>query len=60
MLRKHLVIDKIYREEESGQFFRSPDGVGCYWYGTLEEAKEDLGYDPTYQVTVTNVIRLED
>lgn len=45
MLREALVIDRVYKEESSGLYFRSPDGVGTYWYDTLEESLDDLGYE---------------
>ncbi|QFG12167.1 Hypothetical Protein OBI_RACECAR_39 [Arthrobacter phage Racecar] len=33
----------IYEETSTGQYFFSPDGVGCFWYDTLEEAQEQHG-----------------
>ena len=42
-LRSSLKVDRIYCEDSSGQFFVTPDGIGCFWYDTLEEAKEQHG-----------------
>jgi hypothetical protein len=42
-LRETLKVDRIYKERSSGQYFVTPDGIGCYWYDTLEEAREQHG-----------------
>lgn len=42
-LRESLKTDTIYRERSSGQYFVTPDCVGCFWYETLEEAREQHG-----------------
>jgi hypothetical protein len=52
--RENLTVDKIYFEKSSGQYFVTPDGIGCYWYGTLEEAREQHG-DTGRVITVTKL-----
>lgn len=42
-LRDNLKTDTIYKETKSGQYFYTPDCIGCIWYETLEEAREDTG-----------------
>jgi hypothetical protein len=41
--RESLTVDTIYKERKSGLFFVTPDGVGCFWYDTLEEARGEHG-----------------
>lgn len=42
-LRKTLKVNTIYRERSSGQYFVTPDAIGCFWYDTLDEAREQHG-----------------
>jgi hypothetical protein len=42
-LRESLKVERIYKETKSGQYFVTPDGIGCFWYETLEEAQEQHG-----------------
>lgn len=42
-LRSSLIVDTIYRETSSGTYFVTPDGVGCFWYDTYEEALDQHG-----------------
>lgn len=53
--RDSLAVNHIYFEEKSGQYFVTPDGIGCYWYDTFEEAQGQHGSGP-----VTFVWELED
>lgn len=35
--------DLIYVNESGDCAWRTPDGIGCYWYDSLEDALDDLG-----------------
>lgn len=39
--RDLLKVERLYHEIPTGMYFFTPDGVGCIWYDTLEEAMED-------------------
>jgi hypothetical protein len=39
--RKHLKVERLYHEQPTGMYFFTPDGIGCIWYETREEAMED-------------------
>lgn len=41
--RDSLTVNTIYLELESGLYFVTPDGVGCFWYDTLEGAQDQHG-----------------
>ena len=41
--RDSLTINTIYLETSSGQYFVTPDGVGCFWYDSYEEAVDQHG-----------------
>ena len=41
--RKHLKVDRLYYEQPTGMYFYTPDGVGCLWFDTKEEALEEVG-----------------
>jgi hypothetical protein len=41
--RAQLEIETLYYNRENGQYFWTPDGIGCYWYATLSEALDDTG-----------------
>lgn len=63
MMRASLVVDRVYKEESSGLYFRTPDGVGTYWYDTLDELLEDMGWERSDLTTLGGiyyVTELED
>lgn len=35
--RNNLFIEQAYFEKASGQYFWTPDGIGCFWFDTAEE-----------------------
>lgn len=39
--RAHLEVERLYHEQPTGMYFFTPDGEGCIWYETLEEAMAD-------------------
>jgi len=41
--RNELEINTIYRETSSDTYFVTPDGIGCFWYDTEEEARDQHG-----------------
>jgi hypothetical protein len=41
--RESLQVERLYYEQPTGQYFYTPDGVGCIWFDTLEEALEETG-----------------
>lgn len=41
--RDYLRVLRLYHEQPTGMYFYTPDGIGCIWYDTLEEALEDTG-----------------
>lgn len=43
MSRDSLEVERLYYCEPTGQYFFTPDGIGCIWYDTLEEALADTG-----------------
>ena len=40
--REHLKVDRLYYEQPTGMYFYTPDGVGCIWFDTREEALEEV------------------
>lgn len=42
-LRDNLKVDTIYKEKKSGQYFYTPDGIGCIWSESLQDLREDTG-----------------
>jgi hypothetical protein len=41
--RKYLRPGRLYYEQPTGMYFYTPDGEGCIWYDTYEEALDDVG-----------------
>ena len=39
--RSHLEVERLYYCQPTGQYFFTPDGIGCIWYETREEALAD-------------------
>lgn len=39
--RGHLEVERLYHEQPTGMYFFTPDGIGCVWYETREEAMAD-------------------
>lgn len=39
--RKNLKVERLYHEIPTGMYFFTPDGIGCIWYETREEALAD-------------------
>lgn len=50
---KTLQAERLYcvTDKRGEEFYAwSPDGEGCYWYDTLEEAFEQHGRLPVYHI----------
>ena len=43
--RKNLEVDRIYKDRSNGLYAYTPDGVGCIWFDTLAEAREETGIE---------------
>lgn len=43
--RSQLDVDRLYYCIPTKQWFFTPDGVGCIFYGSRAEALEDTGFD---------------
>jgi hypothetical protein len=41
--REHLQVERLYYEQPTGQYFFTPDGIGCIWFETREQAMEETG-----------------
>lgn len=54
--RDRLKVDELYKEQKSGMFFYTPDGIGVIWFDTLEEARDQTGIEGK----VWTVTELED
>lgn len=39
--RNNLEVERLYYCQPTGQYFFTPDGIGCIWYDTREEALAD-------------------
>lgn len=55
--RSSLRVFAHYFEQSSGQYFYTPDGVGCYWFDSLAELNDALGDDAG---TIFYIEKLED
>lgn len=40
--RSELITDQPYFEEKSGQYFWTPDGIGCYWFESKKACLDDV------------------
>ncbi len=54
--RSDLVVERPYYEQKSGQYFWTPDGIGCFWY----ESRRDMEADLDFTGVVWQVSELED
>lgn len=54
--RSDLVVGQPYYEQKSGQYFWTPDGIGCFWY----ESRRDMEADLDFTGVVWQVSELED
>lgn len=54
--RSDLVVGQPYYEQKSGQYFWTPDGIGCFWF----ESKLDLDASLDYSGRIMSVEELED
>ena len=41
--RKFLKVNRLYHEGPTGLYFYTPDGIGCIWFDTKEEAMKETG-----------------
>lgn len=41
--RKFLKPERLYYEQPTGMYFYTPDGVGCIWFDSREQAMEEVG-----------------
>lgn len=55
-VRADLIVERPYFERKSGQYFWTPDGVGCFWY----ESRRDLEVDVDCSGGVMSIEELED
>jgi hypothetical protein len=39
--RRNLKVERLYHELPTGMYFFTPDGIGCIWFETREEAMEE-------------------
>jgi hypothetical protein len=39
--RANLKVERLYHEIPTGMYFYTPDGVGCIWFDSREEALEE-------------------
>lgn len=54
--RDDLIVEQPYYERKSGQYFWTPDGIGCYWF----ESRLDLDASLDYSGRIMSVEELED
>lgn len=52
LYRDELVVDQVYGFLGDDTHFVSPDGVGVYYYDTLEELRDDYGFPSTSVIYV--------
>jgi hypothetical protein len=45
MTRDELDIDRLYYVLDVKQYVITPDGVGCFWYESLDQALRATGWD---------------
>ena len=41
--RKFLLPERLYHEQATGRYFYTPDGEGCIWFDSRQEALEEVG-----------------
>lgn len=56
--RKFLKPERLYHESPTGLYFYTPDGEGCIWYESREEALADT--DAFGQPIITLMQELSD
>jgi len=56
--RDNLLTDKLYFDSSRQMYFVTPDGIGCFWYDTEEEAREQHGFEEDEEVE--EIDRLSD
>ena len=42
--RSELEVDTAYFVRKDDQYFITPDGIGGFWYGTIEELEDEHGF----------------
>lgn len=42
--RSELSVDTAYYIRKDDQYFITPDGVGGYWFDTIEELEDEYGF----------------
>lgn len=53
--RANLFVNQAYFEYETGQYFWTPDKVGCFWFDTEEECLAESESD-----FIITIEKLED
>ena len=43
-LRSELEVDTAYYVRKDDQYFITPDGIGGYWFDTIEELEDEYGF----------------
>ena len=56
--RESLQVERLYYESPTGNYFYTPDGIGCIWYESREEALADT--DAFGQPIITLTQKLSD
>lgn len=54
--RDDLIVEHPYYERKSGQYFWTPDGIGCFWF----ESRRDLDASLDYSGRIMSIEELED
>lgn len=44
--RSELAVDTAYFVRKDDQYFITPDGIGGYWFDTIEELEDEYGFQP--------------
>lgn len=44
--RSELAVDTAYYVRKDDQYFVTPDGIGGFWYATIEELEDQHGFQP--------------
>lgn len=42
--RSELAVDTAYYIRKDDQYFITPDGIGGYWFDTIEELEDEYGF----------------
>lgn len=51
--RSRVATDTLYFERASNCYFITPDGIGCYWFDTLDEVRDQYGDEMADRTPIT-------